>query len=454
MITFTDQMFILAILPLFLLLYYIVPAKYRAWPLFIFSAGFYCYNDYRYLGLLTGLIIINYLVGLLVKKEKKIPFVFIIFLNIGTLISFKALGFMDKSILIPLGLSYYIFKLISYQADLFKGKIQKHTIFGLATYAFIFTQIISGPIARYSYIEAGFATPLENKNFKTRVYETLYQIQDGLKLFIIGLFMKICLADNLAILWSNIKTIGYESISTPLAWTGVYTYSLRLYYDFWGYSLMAAGIGIMLGFPFIKNFDQPYSSRTVAEFYRRWHMTLGEWFRDYIYFPLGGSRKGQLRTIINLLVVWLITGLWHGLTPNFMIWSGSLFIMILMEKFVFSKNDKLLAVIGRFHVWFMIPLTWGVFAITSIKNLGLYFARLFPLFGVGIAVNHRDIVYTVPKFAIYLIPAIIMLLPIWEKLYKKYKDTIIVQLLLLLMAIASMYFVINSGGNPFMYLRF
>lgn len=268
--------------------------------------------------------------------------------------------------------------------------------------------------------------------------------------------MKVLLADHLAMLWKDIGTIGYESISTPLAWLGAVTYSLQLYFDFWGYSLMAAGIGVMLGFPFVTNFDQPYSSKGVAEFYRRWHVTLGSWFRDYIYFPMGGSRHGSLRTIFNLLIVWVITGFWHGVTLNFILWGVLLFVIIICERFfVFKSLPEVLGkIIGKINVLVLIPLTWVVFAIPDCSMLKAYFMRLFPLFGEGISVNRGDFAKNLEIYWIVLLPGLLLLIPGVYRFFEKNRKNPVFTLILLGVFWFCIYSLSNAAGNPFMYFRF
>ena len=267
--------------------------------------------------------------------------------------------------------------------------------------------------------------------------------------------MKVLLADHLAMLWKDIGTIGYESISTPLAWLGAVCYSLELYMDFWGYSLMAAGVGIMIGFPFVVNFDQPYSSKNVSEFYRRWHATLGSWFKDYIYIPMGGSRKGEFRTAINLFVVWLITGFWHGVTLNFILWGMIIFVIILCERFVVSKLPKLLEkIIGRINVLVLIPLSWVVFAISDNVMLADYFKRLFPFFGEGIAVNEGDFLKNVQIYGIILLFGLILLIPGLYSFFEKHRKNPVFTVGLLVLFWACVYSLSNAAGNPFMYFKF
>jgi alginate O-acetyltransferase complex protein AlgI len=283
----------------------------------------------------------------------------------------------------------------------------------------------------------------------------LERIEDGFKYFILGFGMKILLADRLAIFWNDMQTIGFASISTPLAWLGMFSYSLRLYFDFWGYSLMAAGVGMMVGFEFIQNFGHPYAARSVSDFYRRWHTTLGSWFRDYIYIPLGGSRAGKGRTVLNLLAVWLLTGIWHGSGWNFCIWGGILGVLIVSEKLWTGRILKRVPLIGNLYVILLIPLTWVVFAISDLKQLGLYFSRLFPFFGqTAYYVNQNDFSVYLQTYGALLVTGLLLCVPQVFEYYEKHKKNTGVILILLTAFWFSVYFVVSQEGNPFMYLRF
>ena len=326
MINFSDLTFIFRFLPVFLIVYYLTPIEFRMFTLLVGSLTFYAIGDLRLFPVLLGAVFVNFLFARAIHSgtRKKLLLAFIVFVDAVMLIEFKALSQFVDSSLMPIGISFYTFKMISFQADVYLGKVKdKPKFIDTAAYFTMFPQVVSGPIMRFS----DFERHRENRT----ILEIFERIEDGLKFFTVGLGMKVLLADHLAMLWKDIGTIGYESISTPLAWLGAVTYSLELYMDFWGYSLMAAGVGVMLGFPFIVNFDHPYSSGTIAEFYRRWHATLGSWFRDYIYIPLGGSRKGNFRTILNLLVVWAITGFWHGITLNFILWGMVICFIIICD---------------------------------------------------------------------------------------------------------------------------
>lgn len=308
------------------------------------------------------------------KKCRKDRLVTVLALDIGLLVLFKALGAFAGSSILPLGLSFYTFKMISFQADVFRGEMKELPTFKrTAVYFTMFPQIVSGPIMRFN--EGSFL--MEEREYSWE------KLEEGLQYFVAGLGTKVLLADRLAILWKDIHMIGYESISTPLAWLGAAAYSMELYFDFWGYSLMASGICVMLGFPFVKNFEHPYASKSVSEFWRRWHMTLGSFFRDYVYIPLGGSRGGMPETLRNLLAVWVLTGLWHGGSLNFVLWGLALFLLIAVEKIGLGKLFTRFPLIGRCYTLFLIPVTWVFFALTDLGQLGLYLERLFPFAGGG-----------------------------------------------------------------------
>ncbi len=365
--------FIFRFLPVCLLAYVLTPAKYRNMTLFLESVVFYAVGEPVFVLLLLGLTLVNYLTGEVLyldggrTRSRGGVAATMIAIDAAVLALCKVLALRVDSSLLPIGLSFYIFKMISYQADLYCRRIRNRpTFLSTAAYFMLFPQVTQGPIMRYG---VGFD--------HGEIHTSPDQFEEGLFYVAMGLGMKILLADRLGILWNEIHKIGYESISTPLAWLGAYGYSLQLYFDFWGYSLIASGVLVMMGFPFVENFIHPYAAGSISDFYRRWHATLGAWFRDYIYFPLGGSRKGNGRTVFNLLVVWLVTGLWHGGTLNFVIWGMVLGLVIVLEKFVVKRA---LPVVGRFNVLVLIPLTWVVFAISNLHDLGIYFGRLFPFF--------------------------------------------------------------------------
>ena len=427
--------------------------------------AFYTFSAGYFVIVLVSAVVINYALSSGVVRKKKAPFVTAIVIDSGLLAAFKitsALGlgipFPDGSIfklVLPLGISFYVFKLISYQADLYMGRTGKASFINLAVYVTDFTQIVSGPIGRFgdSIVNTNKIISSSEKPL-TRLKGALSNISDGRTYFIAGMFLKIILADHLAILWNEIGTIGYDSISTPLAWIGVFVYSMNLYLDFWGYSLMAAGLGVMLGAVFIRNFKNPYSAKSVSEFYRRWHITLGDWFRDYIYIPLGGSRHGSLRTIFSLSVVWFLTGLWHGVTVNYLMWAGVLLILIICEKFILSRNETLYSVIGRINVWVIIPLTWIVFAIRSLSELEAYFMRLFGFVPSTAVINASDYSRILSEGWFYIAASAVVLIPGIRTSFIEHRRDKVWSVLLFIMFWLCIYSICGAVTNPFMYMSF
>ena len=452
---FSNLNFIFRFLPLVLIIFYMAPVAFRRVILIAASYAFYASADLRLMPVLVLATIVNYVIGIKTKEGSKGFFVTAIILDVGMLASFKALGAFRDVSFIPMGISFYTFKMISYQADLFKGKIKETTFIDTAAYFALFPQVLMGPIMRYqgyAECEALKSSALEAK--KDRAAACLERLEKGLFYFVFGLSFKVLLADHLASLWNAIATIGYDALSTPLAWLGAFGYSMNLYYDFWGYSLMAAGIGVMLGFPFIENFSHPYAAKGVADFYRRWHMTLGSWFRDYIYIPLGGSRNGGLKTVFNLLIVWLLTGVWHGTGLNFLMWGGILFLIIVWEKFVLSKSGVLFSIFSRLHVWILIPLTWVVFAIGDINALQAYFLSLFPVFGANEAAYASDFLKNVELYGPYLAAGLVFLIPYVFGFFEKNRKNPLVVIMTVSLFVMSVYSLANAAGNPFMYMRF
>ncbi|MCR4989943.1 MAG: MBOAT family protein [Lachnospiraceae bacterium] len=456
MISFTDTAFIFRFLPLFLIVYYLVPAKYRQYVLLFGSLVFYAFGEGFFVILLMALIWVNYLFASYsfrsklhkgdeyVVRHKKMCLIAGVVLNVAVLAFFKGRAVFLNNAYLPLGLSFYIFKMISFQADVYRGKVPRSAGFGeIATYFSLFPQIAQGPIMRYEEGDFGYE--------KTFSWERL---EDGLRCFVSGLAMKVILADRIGILWNDIKMYGYESISTPLAWLGAFAYSFELYFDFWGYSLMASGIMVALGFDFIENFNDPYASKTVSEFYRRWHMTLGSFFRDYVYFPMGGSRCKKSRMCLNLAIVWILTGIWHGNGLNFIIWGAVLGCFIILEKLLYGKKLTKLPVLGNIYVIFLIPLSWVVFAITDLRELPVYFGRLFPFFGTPSVVNRSDIFNYLYDYWWMFLLCIVLCIPKVTGYLKKHAKSPAATAGLIILFWIAVYFGTTRARNPFMYLHF
>ena len=373
---FSSIQFLTVFLPAFLIVYLLSLKLFKDRMivpntiLFLGSLVFCYYQISWFLLIFLGLIFVSYLLSLLMDKCRKkkvlctLFFSLSIIINLGFLVGYKLNG--GESLI---GVGFMTLYLISYCADVYTKKMPaEKNIIKMMSFSLLFTKLVEGPIARYKNAKMSLD--------KRKV--TITGFDRGLKLFVFGLAMKVCLADKLSTLWIELQKIGYESISTPLAWLGAITYSLQIYYDFRGYSLMAMGLGEIIGIRMPSNFDEPYASKSITEFYRRWHMSLGNWFRDYIYIPLGGNRKGKFRSFINIIVVWLFTSFWHGLSLHYFIWGMSLCVFIIIEKLFLKKILDKTKVFSHLYIWFIIPLTWVVFAIEEIGNLKIYFARLFP----------------------------------------------------------------------------
>lgn len=463
MVNFSGLEFIFRFLPVFLIIYWIIPSRYRDALLFAGSLVFYAFGAKLFVILLFLLVLVNYVLGEMVwvmpgrrrKVQQRQMLVTIVTVDVIVLIVFKILALKVKASLLPLGLSFYIFKMISYQADLYLGRMRRRPSFmQAAAYFTMFPQIAQGPIMRFSQGWIEKPTNVRRQTVYINRSVSLAKVEDGICFFAMGLGMKILIADRLGILWNEIIKIGFESISTPLAWLGAVGYSLELYFDFWGYSLMAAGIGLMLGFRFVQNFIHPYAACGIADFYRRWHATLGSWFRDYVYIPLGGSRCGTFAVIRNLMIVWLLTGFWHGGTLNFVIWGMVLGLLIVWEKFVVKGLIRRVPLIGHLHVIVLIPLTWVIFAISDLKELGIYFTRLFPFFGTGTAVNPGDFAKYMGIYWPFLTAGILLCVPVFYNLVIWKRRNPIVIVLLAVVFWCSVYYSSISAGNPFMYFSF
>lgn len=456
---FSSLEFLFRFLPVFLVVFYLTPVKYRKIVLFIGSILMYACGEPRFVFLLLACTALNFLIGKNMKVDIDSPFIhskwrdkkrrkwllLALITDVGVLAFFKIGNVVDSNILLPLGISFYTFKMISYQMDVFRGKVEADNSFwSFGSYVCMFPQLTSGPIMRYDDASEG----LEHLGC------TPEQFEEGLRLLVIGLGAKVLLADRLGILWNDIQTIGFESISTPLAWLGAFTYSLQLYFDFEGYSLMAVGIGMMIGMPYIKNFDQPYMATSVSDFWRRWHMTLGSWFRDYVYIPMGGNRKGIPRLLLNLCVVWLLTGLWHGSGVNFLIWGITVGLFVIVEKLFYGKWLSRHKLVSHIYVWIVIPLTWVIFAVTSLPDLGIYFGRLSPFFGIGETLNPQDIFKYFSMYWWLLLAGIFFCIPGVSAWFNKHRKSWYANALLLVLFWMAVYQLTNAANNPFMYFRF
>ena len=345
----------------------------------------------------------------------------------------------------PVGLSFYTFQVLSYLTDVYRGTIPaERSLVRYGTFVAMFPKLVSGPLARYGLL----APQLSRCQVRGEA------VGLGLRRFLLGLAAKVLLADRLAGLWQAAGTIGYDSISTPLAWMALVGYSLQLYFDFWGYSLMAQGLGQMLGFSLPRNFDCPYLSRSMTEFWRRWHMTLGAWFRDYVYIPLGGSRRGRGMTARNLLIVWLLTGIWHGTGWNFLVWGLLLFLLIWAEKGAFGRFLGGHPWLARVYMTLAIPLSWLPFAAGSLGAAAVYFGRLFPLGGGAAGAFAGDYLKYGRSYGLLLLIGLVCATRLPERFYRRCRTRRWMLPLLLALFALCLWQLARSGNDPFLYEQF
>lgn len=473
---FSSLEFLFLFLPVFLLIYFLMPVRFQNVILFVGSVIFYSIGTLEcpvYILLIVGSIFVNYMTALGIMrfaKFKKLLFILGIIYNFAWLFVFKYSDFLFSGInaliaailpkvefrfgmlglLLPIGISFYTFQGVSYIADVYNGKCKAERSFiNFGAYICMFPQLIAGPIVTYDSVKEQLHADREF---------SLKHLSDGIKTFIFGLGLKVIIANQLGSLWSTLSNIGYESVSTPLAWLGLFAYTFQIYFDFFGYSLMALGLGKMLGFNLPENFNHPYISLSMTGFWRRWHITLGSWFREYVYIPLGGSRVGKTRMIFNLLVVWLFTGLWHGASLNFVLWGFVLFICIMIEKLYLKKYLDKYKWFGHIYMIILIPLSWALFAITDFSQLAVFFGRLFPFLSSEqssqLVIYRYDFIKYAKEFGVLLIAAVFFSMEIPYKLLKRYKNTAFETAFLLAIFFAAVYCMYKGLNDPFLYFRF
>lgn len=469
--SFTNLDFIFLFLPLFVALHAAVKGKVRNAVLFLGSIVFYALavgKFYEWLILLMVSAVMNYLLGMIISelngRSRKAVFVCGVLFNVVFLVTYKyAESFLTAllpalvsaggkeitvpDIALPLGLSFYTFKNLSYLREVYAGTAESEESFiDYGAYLTMFPQISMGPIQTY-------------KDFKPYLKSRIVSfagISSGLAEFILGLGLKKIFADRLGSVWSGIETIGYSSISTPLAWLGIIAFSLQLYFDFYGYSLMASGIGEMLGCKTPQNFNYPYLSRSMSEFWRRWHMTLGEWFKENVYFPLGGSRCSRVRLVRNLFIVWVLTGVWHGNTLNFLLWGLFLFLLVYIEKtgaLDFITENR---VLSRIYMFFAVIFSWMLFKLPTISDFGVYLSRMFPFFTAAPEeVYALDWLKYAKSIGWLFVLGLLFCTPIPRRIYEKIRSKPLIAVpLLLLIFWYSIYLVACSANDPFLYFNF
>ena len=462
---FSSLVFMFAYLPITLLAYYLVPRQERNIFLFIVNLIFYGWGEPKLVLLMVFNIFFNYIGGWLVDKyradakKKKLFLILTCVLDIGILAVFKYTGMITETlnmlpflnipelqISLPIGISFYTFQTMSYVIDVYRddAPVSKNFI-NFGTYVALFPQLIAGPIVRYRDI----AEQLVNRR------ETLEMFTKGVKLFMVGLAKKVIIANTMGTLTTNIFATTDEN-GVVGTWVGMIAYTFQIYFDFSGYSDMACGLGNMLGFEFLKNFNYPYISKSVTEFWRRWHISLSTWFKEYVYIPLGGNRKGAKRQILNLIIVWGLTGIWHGASWNFVLWGLYYGVLLIFEKFVFKKVlDKLPSAIQHLYTMFIVVIGWGLFYFTDMSKLGTFLGDLFN-FGNGIC--GEQALNLILSYLPLIIAAAVASTPLAAKLYAKVQNTKYIGFaqtafvaIVLILCTASL---VNQSYNPFLYFRF
>lgn len=459
---FSSLIFLLFFLPVGYLLYCITKDKFKNAVLLVLSLIFYCWGEITYLWVIGLSFFVNYFCALAIDRKKEQPFTARLFLIIDLIVSIGLLGvfkyanffiglgndlfgwgIMPLSLTLPLGISFFTFQILSYTIDVYRGKVKANkSCLEVALYVALFPQLIAGPIVRYEQVE--------NELHTRKV--TISMLEEGVKLFICGLAAKVLLANHFGIVWDEAGAYGFENLTAPMAWYGLLAFSLQIYFDFFGYSLMAIGLGKMFGFHFPKNFNYPYISKSITEFWRRWHMTLGTWFREYVYIPLGGNRKGKVRTFLNLLIVWALTGFWHGASLNFIFWGLYFFVFLMLEKWFLLKWLEKHSFIAHVYALLVIVFGWGIFAVTEISELTVYISSLFGANGFAV---DTFLYYAGNHIPLFVVGILLQIPRISKGLYEvmnrhKVVGTVIMSGLMLVCLVC----LVASAYNPFLYFRF
>lgn len=466
---FSSLLFIFLFMPLTILLYYISPKPWRNLILLIASLIFYAWGEPVYIGIMIFSTVFDYANGILIDKYRerkgaaRAIIIGSIIVNLGILCFFKYYGFFVDNINglfnlniqrmnlpLPVGISFYTFQTMSYTIDVYLGNVPvQKNIINFGTFVTMFPQLVAGPIVKYGDIQK----QLDNRR------ESLGMFGEGVEVFISGLAKKVLLANNIGILWSQIKAMPVQELSVVSAWIGIIAFTFQIYFDFSGYSDMAIGLGKMFGFDLMKNFDYPYTSKSVTEFWRRWHISLGSWFREYVYIPLGGNRCKISKQLRNLFVVWFLTGFWHGANWNFILWGLYYGTILTIEKFLLK--DWLKKIPGLFtHLYTMVIVIigWVFFECESITQ-GMKFIKV--MFGLGgNAFVDRASVYYIYTNILLFVVLIICSTPILKRAVSRIRErmkmagSMIVPVMYFILIFLSTAYLVNESYNPFLYFRF
>ena len=469
---FSSTLFLFRFLPIIMILYFLAPGRTKNVLLLLGSLFFYAWGEPVYVLLMLFSTISDYLHGMAIGKArskgiKKVFLVSSIIVNLGVLSFFKYADFLIGTVNqvagtqipllnlpLPIGISFYTFQTMSYSIDVYRGqvKVQKNLL-DFAVFVTMFPQLIAGPIVKYVDVESHLH---ERK-------PDILKIQYGVRRFVIGLGKKVLLANNLGLLWTEISSRDMGTVTALSAWLGILAYTFQIYFDFSGYSDMAIGLGACFGFDFPENFNYPYISKSITEFWRRWHMTLSSWFREYVYIPLGGNRKGLERQLINILIVWLLTGIWHGAGWNFLLWGLWFAFWLILEKLFLKKVfDALPGIFGHLYTMVLVIISWVFFAIENGSSAVNY---LKVMLGMGEAgwFHTASLFDGMENLVLFLI-AIIGATPLCRNLARRLEQSprgysiaacrILDKLIPAAILIASIAYIVDATYNPFLYFRF
>ncbi len=465
---FSTPIFLFYFLALTLLVYYVVPRKGRNVVLLISSLFFYYWGEREYVAIMFLSTAIDYTHGMLVERCKKkgndkgarMAVATSIIFNLALLLFFKYWDFLAGSlqamgltfmpvlnIHLPIGISFYTFQTMSYTIDVYRGDTRaQRNIINFGTFVTLFPQLIAGPIIKYKDLG-------DQINERTTSTE---KFASGVQIFMVGMAKKVLVANNVGMLWEAYKAMSAGELTVLGAWLGVIAFTFQIYFDFSGYSDMAIGLGRMLGFEFLPNFNYPYISKSITEFWRRWHISLSTWFREYLYIPLGGNRCSKPRWMFNLLVVWAATGIWHGASWNYLIWGLYFFVLLMLEKFFLLKVlSKAPALVGHIYTLFFVVVSWAIFAIEDFAQLSSYLKVMFGLGGVPLM--DAKLGYYVTSYLPILLVAAVASTPLGAKLYHKLKTPaaeVVCTVLVLAGLVVCTAYLVDGTYNPFLYFRF
>ena len=468
---FSSIPFMFVFFPIVLGIYYALPRKWRNVWMLITSLLFYAWGEPIYILIMLFSTVFDYVNGRLIEKyqsdpktEHRAKYVVLvsIIINLGILAFFKYTDFFIENfrlipglawlkplgLTLPIGISFYTFQTLSYTIDVYRGdaKAQKRIVpFG--AYVTLFPQLIAGPIVRYK-------TVAEQLNHRQENYRQFYC---GITKFTVGLGKKVLLANSIGSLFDYTKALPQSEMSVALSWLGILAYGFQVYFDFSGYSDMAIGLARMFGFEFEENFNYPYISKSITEFWRRWHISLGTWFREYVYIPLGGNRVSKWKHVRNIMIVWMLTGFWHGAAWNFLLWGVYFGIVLLIEKFFLAKwLKKLPAAVSHLYALFMIAVGWTVFAFDDMAKLGVYLKNMF--FANGLPLFNQQLLYALSNYGLMLIILVIASTPLMFKLYDRLREKrwmpAVVCVLVVCGLVLSTAYLVDASYNPFLYFRF